>query len=334
MSGNISGSGERQPSFSSHSPLPRNMDLAPPQMLRQHRSGSSTSITSAQSSAYGGVASESSFSRTRSRPSLDEPRAGSSLGKSPLSDSNMPPRRPMINQVQSSRSPPSSSHGLGMGMPSNGRRQSEERLGDQIRKASAASEYGEGSSIPKAVRRPSNDMRAIAETEDRPSSRSNSRGNLAADAMERPGSSRSNGEREREKPKPSPLPPAPTGQLAPVITTTLPSPSIPQSSQGLSPVDQDRRPQRRKSFHPAPVNTAFSREVLLTSRTNILPGAAGLTLEGDKMATEDALLANVEEMLEGFDWTAGVGTGESKKAGADAIESRLLDELAALDSVS
>jgi hypothetical protein len=52
------------------------------------------------------------------------------------------------------------------------------------------------------------------------------------------------------------------------------------------------------------------------------------------MATEDALLANVEEMLEGFDWTAGVGTGESKKAGADAIESRLLDELAALDSVS
>ena len=45
---------------------------------------------------------------------------------------------------------------------------------------------------------------------------------------------------------------------------------------------------------------------------------------------------NVEEMLDGFDWTARTGIGENgrKKGSADAIEGRLLDELTALDSVS
>lgn len=52
----------------------------------------------------------------------------------------------------------------------------------------------------------------------------------------------------------------------------------------------------------------------------------------DEKGSEEAILANVEEMIEGFDWTAG---GEGRKKGtADAIEGRLLDELAALDSVS
>jgi hypothetical protein len=53
------------------------------------------------------------------------------------------------------------------------------------------------------------------------------------------------------------------------------------------------------------------------------------------------VMASVEEMLEGFDWTATAsisglvgGEGGRKKGSADAIESRLLDELAALDSVS
>ena len=138
---------------------------------------------------------------------------------------------------------------------------------------------------------------------------------------------RSNGEKHR--PPPIPTQP-PSSQLAPIITTTLPSPSIPAEETLTTPTD--RRPQRRKSFHPAPVNTAFSREVLLTSRTGILPGAAGLTVDADKASAEEALLSNVEEMLEGFDWTAGVGSA-AKKGSADAIESRLLDELAALDSV-
>jgi hypothetical protein len=56
--------------------------------------------------------------------------------------------------------------------------------------------------------------------------------------------------------------------------------------------------------------------------------------DGD--SKEDAIMASVEEMLEGFDWTAPSMSGEggTKKSGADAIEGRLLDELAALDSVS
>jgi len=142
------------------------------------------------------------------------------------------------------------------------------------------------------------------------------------------GANGSNGERHR--PPPIPTQP-PSSQLAPIITTTLPSPSLPAEETLTTPTD--RRPQRRKSFHPVPVNTAFSREVLLTSRTGILPGAAGLTVDADKASAEEALLSNVEEMLEGFDWTTGVGSA-AKKGSADAIESRLLDELAALDSVS
>lgn len=58
-----------------------------------------------------------------------------------------------------------------------------------------------------------------------------------------------------------------------------------------------------------------------------------MSVDSEKEAAENALLSNVEEMLEGFDWTAGVGSS-AKKGSADAIESRLLDELAALDSVS
>jgi hypothetical protein len=71
-----------------------------------------------------------------------------------------------------------------------------------------------------------------------------------------------------------------------------------------------------------------------------LPGAPGLTVDEGETA-EDAVMASVEEMLEGFDWTATAsvsglvgGEGGRKKGSADAIESRLLDELAALDSVS
>lgn len=129
--------------------------------------------------------------------------------------------------------------------------------------------------------------------------------------------------------------PAPIqSQLAPIITTTLPSPSVP-SQETLSPLPGDhKKPTRRASFHPPPLTTAFSREVLLTSRTGLLPGA-GLTVDEGE-AKEDAVMASVEEMLEGFDWTAPAAgaDGSVKKQGADAIESRLLDELAALDSVS
>jgi len=93
--------------------------------------------------------------------------------------------------------------------------------------------------------------------------------------------------------------------------------------------------QRRASFHPPPLNTAFSREVLLTSRTGALPGAVGMTVEDDQEGP-DAIMNSVEDMLESFDWTVTNGEFDNgrKKGSADAIESRLLDELSALDSVS
>ena len=59
-----------------------------------------------------------------------------------------------------------------------------------------------------------------------------------------------------------------------------------------------------------------------------------MTVEDDG-SKGDAVMTSVEEMLEGFDWTApALGSDGAKKRGADAIEARLSDELAALDSVS
>lgn len=60
-----------------------------------------------------------------------------------------------------------------------------------------------------------------------------------------------------------------------------------------------------------------------------------MTVEDDQEGP-DAIMNSVEDMLESFDWTVtngGIDNGR-KKGSADAIESRLLDELSALDSVS
>lgn len=272
---------------------------------------------------------------------MDEPRSASisgsnsasALGRSPLGDSALVGRRPSGTE----RIP---SPGLGAVTPgssgaSSGSGRREERLGDNIRKASTASDY----EIPSQRRRPSNggpsDGMEVIEETGRRSSRDGREREETPDTpralrvvndSSQNGQTKSNGE-----PKTVPPPLQLQSTLAPIITTTLPSPGMPQEEN--IPTPTDRKLQRRMSFHPAPVNTAFSREVLLTSRTGVLPGAAGLTVDGDKDAAEQALLGNVEEMLEGFDWTAGVGSN-AKKGSADAIESRLLDELAALDSVS
>lgn len=47
---------------------------------------------------------------------------------------------------------------------------------------------------------------------------------------------------------------------------------------------------------------------------------------------EDETLANVEEMLEGFDW--GMDSVNRQASGAGAIEARLLDELNALEAAN
>lgn len=52
--------------------------------------------------------------------------------------------------------------------------------------------------------------------------------------------------------------------------------------------------------------------------------------EGDTVA---ATLSNIEEMLEGYEWLGDSLPSRSRKGPADAIESRLLDELGLLERV-
>ena len=220
-----------------------------------------------------------------------------SLGRSPLTETSM--RRPSQDIFEPPRKTTAA-----LVPPSPARRPSGE---PPIRKSSAMSDYADAStSIGGMMGRPSQNDDVFIDDDIPPA--------------------RSTPTQSTKKTGPALEPPS--------ITRTLPSPSMP------APPSPDRKPQRRKSFHPAPVNTAFSREVLLASRTGLLPGAAGLTVDDDKDTTDEALLSNVEEMLEGFDWTPDIGQSQNvvngdgrKKGSADAIESRLLDELAALDQV-
>lgn len=270
---------------------------------------------------------------------MEEPRSGSfsgaasTLGRSPLREPTLGGRRPSgTDRIPSPARHGSTTPNSSGASSGSGRR--EERLGDNIRKASAASDY----EVPSQRRRPSNGdgmasieegVRRLSTDGDREDLMDTPKPLRVVNDQNTPNGHTKTNEHSEARSIPPPL--QPQSQLAPIITTTLPSPSVPQEENAHTPTD--RKITRRKSFHPAPISTAFSREVLLTSRTGLLPGAPGLNIDADKDAAEQALLSNVEEMLEGFDWTAGVGS-TTKKGSADAIESRLLDELAALDSAN
>lgn len=330
----------RGPPSITPSPLPRSADLVPPP-LRTMRTGSSSSIVSGGS--FYQTPSEAGQSRTR--PPLEgshTPRAGS-YNRSPFGESSpVKARRPSASDISlgatTFRDQQSNGRdGIGKGPPPIRHRSSS---GEHVatvdpRKGSVASIY-EDQPLPRMSGRKysSEAMRPIPETDS---------GRLSIDEGRQPPNGgtkpggvpleNANGPTNGEpKPKPKASPAVQTKRLAPTITTTLPSP-VPQLPTLPSPASA--RPQRRASFHPPPMNTAFSREVLLTSRTGLLPGAAGLTVNEGKGA-DDAVLDNLEELLEGFDWTASTGYGGTggKKGSADAIEGRLLDELTALDSVS
>lgn len=342
--------------------IPQNIDLRPPQLHKSQRSGSSSSFNSAQSSSY--QSENGQIPRGRYGDQQHTPRADS-FSRSPLADPGIPPartsfeRRPSgdnrlgtsngsTGRITPGASAPSpytqgNGSGLGLGVPS---RRDDRPLAPH-REASEASTYLDR---PDQVRRPSIDR---VKQPSRPTSPASperpARPSRAAARLSRDMSDSGTPTPRAHTPQPSldrkesHIPPPIQSQLAPTITTTLPSPALP-SHDTLSPNPlsagssesgrEHRRPQRRASFHPPPLETAFSREVLLTSRTGLLPGA-GLTVD-DGDSKEDAIMASVEEMLEGFDWTAPSMSGEggTKKSGADAIEGRLLDELAALDSVS
>lgn len=56
---------------------------------------------------------------------------------------------------------------------------------------------------------------------------------------------------------------------------------------------------------------------------------------GDEIESAQDILANVEEMIEGYEWASDDIMGRKMARGAaDLIEARLLDELMALEKVS
>jgi hypothetical protein len=363
------------------SPAGRPMDLAPPPKLKDHRSGSSSSMASSAAGSH--YVSERSQSQSQShqapsigRPSLDEQRPGN-YGRSPLGEGSAPlpmpsnARRPSGDAMarrpsedvtrrpsdartpspygQSGNSP--NIAGLGMGLPSS-RSQPDrlsvgEHLGAGQRRPSADTlnnglpprkESFSGSS-QSATRGSSGMQRGYSNDRQETSSRPMAPVDITIPAPKGKYGDVFEEENSARTPRPPNMPQTPLAP--PKITTTLPSPATAQDPRlGLgSPIDANgmpkNRPQRRASFHPPPLTTAFSREVLLTSKTGALPGAAGMTVEDDTEGP-DAIMNSVEDMLESFDWTVSNGAIDNgrKKGSADAIESRLLDELSALDSVS
>ncbi|GHJ89203.1 hypothetical protein NliqN6_5605 [Naganishia liquefaciens] len=139
-------------------------------------------------------------------------------------------------------------------------------------------------------------------------------------------------------------------RLAPIVTSTndaedTAGKSKPSSevhapeSKPAEPIDRVAR-MRRASFHPSVQPTAgYSRDVLLRSSFAV-SGTAGALLE-DPASTdkelEDETLANVEELLEGFDWgSVDIARGEEYRVPSttEVFESRLLDELNALEAAN
>ncbi|WVQ76259.1 hypothetical protein IAR50_005924 [Cryptococcus sp. DSM 104548] len=303
-------------------------DLAPPQFLgRTERSGSFSSLNSANTQ-------NSNYPPTAGRPSIDDERSPpSSAGAGAFARTPDPVRKPSGDSIPSPRV--AAGQPIGTGPPPAQRIMSDDRADklrpSNLRNVSAASEYDQGVNEGVRMRKTESDLGAVPETES---------------YQTPPVSTR------REKQPPAPAPPAirepsPTPDSAPapkptamapprIMTTDLSAPA--QSSSALSPISATSATRsRRASFHPPPLDTTISREVLLKGRTGLLPGAASMTID-DTDGGDDAVLKNVEEMLEGFDWGFGGGalggSLERRKKGADAIEGRLLDELLALESAN
>ncbi|OWZ79276.1 exocyst protein [Cryptococcus neoformans Bt85] len=338
-------------------PIPRvgNSDLTLPQPFgRSYRANSSSSVNSSQT--YGNHYQPSHSESSRGRPSVDDDRSPPSatgtgaFARFPLSDTG---RRPSGGDGRAAISPRAVApgNGVGMGPPPAQRKMSDDRaekIGlSALRNVSAASEYDSGAAgdASSRMKKSESDMSVIAETETERSVSAGAGGKATQSSRipsapvirehspspppppPPPPQSTSNPQASEQKPKPAP----------PTITTTdlsVPSPGLNTSADFSSSPVSATRSSRRASFHPPPLDTTISRDVLLQSRTGLLPGAAGMTI--DESEGDDGVLKNVEEMLEGFDWGMSAGglglNGEGRKKGADVIENRLLDELTALDS--
>lgn len=98
-------------------------------------------------------------------------------------------------------------------------------------------------------------------------------------------------------------------------------------------------PSSFRALDPLPVVTEMfpTKSVARSPLTPVLPESS---YTSEETIDEETVLANVEEMLEGFEWRGGVsssgwGGGTGKGQGkADEIEKRLVGELKALEAVS
>lgn len=95
---------------------------------------------------------------------------------------------------------------------------------------------------------------------------------------------------------------------------------------GVPPEQVQRREQKaRISFFDPANQSALDRLIFRGSGTS--------DPEGEEEGTQD-IMANVEEMLDGYEWASDDILGRMRGRGAvDQIEARLLDELMALEKV-
>ncbi|TDL28196.1 hypothetical protein BD410DRAFT_350073 [Rickenella mellea] len=122
---------------------------------------------------------------------------------------------------------------------------------------------------------------------------------------------------------PSPKPSPSAQRSHPKSTRSIPPPAL-----DIAPSQSSRRdPNARISYFDPPNQALLDR--LLSSEAQDNDGADG---EGE---SAEATMANLEEMLEGYEWASGDILGRKRARGAaDQIEARLLDELMALDKAN
>ncbi|KAF8578441.1 hypothetical protein K439DRAFT_1638802 [Ramaria rubella] len=120
--------------------------------------------------------------------------------------------------------------------------------------------------------------------------------------------------------------PSPTRPRRPEDELQRPQPRREPSSSQVSSTRKD--PNARISFFDPSNQAAIDRLLSVTDNTR----SSGLEEEG-----VEATMANVEEMLDGYEWareTAARPGSKRKRGAADQIEARLLDELMALEKAS
>jgi len=98
-----------------------------------------------------------------------------------------------------------------------------------------------------------------------------------------------------------------------------------------------RDPDARVSYFD-PINQQSLNRLIVNDTSGDVDGAVDDQVEsdiGDENETAQDILANVEEMIEGYEWVSDDIMGRKMARGAaDLIEARLLDEVMALEKVS